>query len=152
MKKARGLVVGLLGVGIAFVVALFSFTPVGGSFEERISLPWLFRVRGSIDPPAEIVIVALNKQSAAYLALSPDTRTWPRSLHAQLIHNLVEAGASVIVFDVAFKESRSKEEDDALAAAIAGARRVISTNGVSSFGDPRSTRKEKYPLPSCWSR
>ena len=62
MKKARGLVVGLLGVGIAFVVALFSFTPVGGSFEERISLPWLFRVRGSIDPPAEIVIVALNKQ------------------------------------------------------------------------------------------
>lgn len=125
MRKARGVALWLVAAATAFVVALFSFTPVGVDFEERVSLSWLFRVRGPIEPPPEVVIVALNKQSADYLDLPADVRAWPRSRHAELIHNLVQAGASAIVFDVAFKDPRSREEDDELAAAIASARRVL---------------------------
>ncbi len=48
---------------------------------------------------------------------------WPRSLHAQAINNLGEAGARVIAFDIVFAES--SVDDQILAAAMRNANNVV---------------------------
>ena len=61
---------------------------------------------------------------------------WPRSLHAQAIDNLSQAGAQVIGFDVIFADSSS--DDELLATAMAEADNVVlaavGTQRVSPFG------------------
>ena len=76
----------------------------------------LFHVRGPLPPPPELALVTLNQQAAE--ALGQPRRVFSRQLHAQLINQLSAAGAQLIVFDVAFKDARSEEEDAALEAAI----------------------------------
>lgn len=66
----------------------------------------------------EIVIVAVDDASLG--AYGRSVVTWPRSLHAQLVDRLSEAGARVIAFDLLFSEAT--DEDDALADAIRRAR------------------------------
>jgi adenylate cyclase len=61
---------------------------------------------------------------------------WPRSLHAQAIDNLSQAGAKVIGFDVIFTDSST--DDDMLATAIAEADNVVlaaaGTQPISQAG------------------
>jgi adenylate cyclase len=61
---------------------------------------------------------------------------WPRSLHAQAIDNLSQAGAKVISFDVIFTDSST--DDDMLATAIAEADNVVlaaaGTQPISQAG------------------
>jgi adenylate cyclase len=61
---------------------------------------------------------------------------WPRSLHAQAIDNLSQAGAKVISFDVIFTDSST--DDDMLATTIAEADNVVlaaaGTQPVSQAG------------------
>jgi len=82
-------------------------------------------MRGERFPPEDIVVVALDEESADRLKLSRDIEQWPRSYYARLIHRLAEAGASVIAFDVIFNERRSLSADSDLAAAIHEAGNVI---------------------------
>lgn len=83
----------------------------------------LFHVRGPLPPPPELALVTLNQQAAE--ALGQPRRVFSRQLHAQLINQLSAAGAQLIVFDVAFKDARSEEEDAALEAAIRASGRVV---------------------------
>jgi diguanylate cyclase (GGDEF)-like protein/PAS domain S-box-containing protein len=62
----------------------------------------------------EIVLVAIDSRSIDTLAAWP----WPRHLHAQLIRNLVGAGATDIVFDVDFSSPSTPESDTAFADAL----------------------------------
>lgn len=115
---ASGLLIGGLG-------ALLALSPAGATLEERLGLGWLFRLRGALPPPAEAVVVRLDPDAAAELGLPEKTSAWPRTVHARLIERLAAAGASVIVFDVAFAEPRAAAEDEALAQAIAATGRVV---------------------------
>src|SRR5512134_3510478 len=103
----KGLIFGAcLGLG----AALFALTPLGVALEENVGLAWLFKVRGPLEPPPDVIVVGLDKRSADALGLPPDTsdiRNWPRSLHGQLTDILAERGASIIVFDIAFNTARS---------------------------------------------
>lgn len=83
----------------------------------------LFTARGPIEPPPELALVTLSQQAAE--ALAQPRRYFSRQVHAQLINQLTAAGAELIVFDVAFKEPRSEEEDAALEAAIKSSQRVV---------------------------
>ncbi|MBS0587328.1 MAG: adenylate/guanylate cyclase domain-containing protein [Proteobacteria bacterium] len=114
-----GTLTGLLGV-------ILYLSPAGLWLEERVGLNTLFHLRGAIDAPADVVVIAIDQPSASQLNLSIKPRLWPRSLHAQLITQLAEAGASAIIFDLIFDTpSDIPEQDEALANAIKAAGRVV---------------------------
>ena len=113
-----GLVVGVLG-------GILALTPLGAAIEEDVGLNWLFKIRGPVAAPAEVVVVGIDKRSADRLGLPPMPRDWPRALHGRLIDELTRRGAAVIAFDLAFDRPREPEGDAALAAAMRRSGRVV---------------------------
>lgn len=113
-----GLVVGAIGI-------LLRPTSLGVRLEEEIGLPWLFTVRGRVDPPPDVAIVSIDKSSAQQLGM--DTREWPppRHVHARLIRSLNRHDVSAIVLDVWFERDRSPEDDEDLARAMAESGNVV---------------------------
>ncbi len=113
----------VLSLATGALGCVFALTLFGWKLERDYGLLWLFKARGSVPAPSEVVIVNIDKKSAIELNQAIKIRDWSRSLHAELIDKLVERDASVIVFDVFFDESRPTG-DSVLAAAIARSRRV----------------------------
>jgi serine phosphatase RsbU (regulator of sigma subunit) len=115
---ALGLVVGILGL----LISPFQFAM---NLEEDTGLGLLFKLRGPRKPPADVVVVSIDKQSSDKLDLNNNPDKWPRSLHARLTENLVKEGAKVVAFDVHFIEPRIAEDDNLFAQAIQRAQIVI---------------------------
>ena len=113
-----GVLIGLTGLG-------FGLLSIGLDLDESVGLSLLFKLRGVRQPPPDVAVVSIDKASADHLKLPYDTRKWPRTLHARLIDELVTAGASVIVFDMAFDIGRAAGEDRALADAVSRAGNVV---------------------------
>jgi adenylate cyclase len=91
----------------------------------------LFHLRGPLPPPPELALVTLSQQAAE--ALGQPRRLFSRQVHAQLINQLSQAGAQLIVFDVAFKEARTEAEDAALTAATKAAHRVLLFDYIKRY-------------------
>jgi signal transduction histidine kinase len=108
----------LLGMAIMLL-------PAGYNLEEGLGLSLLFGLRGEITAPKDVVIVAIDEASAMDLQLPRDSRFWSRSWYANLVHRLIDEGASVIAFDLMFSMERSLEEDLDFAAAIREAGNVL---------------------------
>lgn len=113
-----GLLIGIVGL-------LVSFFPAAHDLEEDIGLGLLFKLRGARTPPSDVVVISIDRESAERLNVSPNPDRWPRSLHADLVGNLVREGAKVIVLDIYFIEPRSAADDASLADAIHRARNVV---------------------------
>lgn len=134
-----------LGVATALLFAAYWF---GARLEEQLGLPWLFEVRGAIEPPRDVVVVGLDDRSAAQLGLSSVPREWPRSLHGKLVDELVRRGASVIAFDLRFERPQSAVEDRAFAEAVARAGRVVLFERLLRIESSASSVSiEQQPLP-----
>ena len=118
----KGLIAGTV---TAAVGVLLSLTPLGASFEQSVGLTWLFKLRGPIQAPEDVVVVAIDDQTGSHLGLSKLPREWPRSVHGRLIENLTRQGASVIVFDIDFQLPKQAEDDAAFGKAVADSGRVI---------------------------
>lgn len=116
-----------IGLGAAGVGVLLALSPPGLALEERFGLTWLFRVRGPVEPPTDVLVVSLDQQSAERLRLPEKLRDWPRTVHARLIDRLAEAGAAVIALDLIFDRRRESDpdQDHELARAIADAEVVL---------------------------
>jgi len=116
-------------IGLAAVILtlgiLVSATPQGRGWEEDFGLTWLFRLRGPVDPPRQVLVVTIDRESADRLDLPRNPRKWPRDLHGRLVDRLAQAGASVIAFDVMFQEPRDAARDRAFADAVRRAGNVI---------------------------
>jgi adenylate cyclase len=129
LKPARRLIRWLNGLAVGAFVAVVGLglvlTDLGHDFEKEFGLTWLFKFRGEIEAPRDIVVVAINGNTGEQLGLPALPRDWPRSVHARLIESLVSRGASVVVFDLDLQRSRSAEEDLVFAEAVAGADRVV---------------------------
>ncbi|MEJ2565392.1 MAG: CHASE2 and HATPase_c domain-containing protein [Gammaproteobacteria bacterium] len=95
------------------VVILSSF---GYYLEEDGGLRVLFHLRGPRPAPANVVIVSLDRASSERLDLPYDYSNWPHSYHARLIQKLIDAGASVIGFDVFFTDKKQLTDDDQILA------------------------------------
>jgi adenylate cyclase len=84
-------------------------------------------------PSPNIVIVGVDDSTLETYGRWAD---WPRSLHAQAIDNLSQAGAKVIGFDVIFADS--SPDDEMLATAMTEADNVVlaavGTEPVSQAG------------------
>jgi adenylate cyclase len=116
---------GALGATIAACGALLTLTPLGDALERSYGLGWLFQIRGTVEPPPEVVVVGIDGTTGAALGHPRLPRDWPRTLHAEVVERLVEGGARVIVFDVDFSRVKPGDEDRVLAGAIAEADRVM---------------------------
>lgn len=125
LKKS---IVFILLMGVIGLLA--AITPTMFALEEKIGLDLLFQLRGPRQPPANVVVVALDRQSSKQMNLPMQPRKWPRTVHARLIDRLKMAGAKVIVFDIIFNETQSAETDQALADAIGRAGNVILTQSL----------------------
>ena len=122
-----GVLIAVAGLGIS----LFQFVH---EFEEDVGLGLLFKVRGARKPPADTVVISIDKDSADQLKISDNPEKWPRSLHARLVEVLSKAGAAVVTFDVHFLEPRVAEDDKLFAHAINKADNVI-------LADPMTARE-----------
>jgi adenylate cyclase len=113
------LLIGMLGVFAAFM-------PPVERLEQSWGLSWLFQLRGPRPAPEEVVIVAIDQESAQQLNLPLRPSAWPREIHARLVNELVRAGAKAIVFDLIFESpSPVPAQDRALAEAIRQAGNVV---------------------------
>jgi adenylate cyclase len=117
------------GIAVGAVCAALLGIPVVRDLEQEFGLPWLFKLRGPMHPPDEVVVVAMDHRAASRIYLPRDSERfhrcegiaigrapsthvslpalpsrWPRCLHAQLTDRLAAAGAGTIVFDVLFRE------------------------------------------------
>jgi len=121
-RRVKGL---LFGIVTGLVGVILGLTPLGVDFEKHVGLDWLFEVRGAIEPPPEVALVAINERDIAGLGLPKLPRDWPRSIHGELIEKLVAQGAAVIVFDMDFQRPKAAEDDAAFARAVADSERVV---------------------------
>ena len=77
-----------------------------------------------------ITIVGIDEASATQLNLN---WPFPRSVHAEVIDRLVEAGAAVIAFDVQFSQPTTPEDDARFARAIAAAGNVVLASSYDYY-------------------
>ena len=68
---ASGLI-GALGTALCL-------TAIGFEFERELGLSWLFAVRGPVEPPSDVAIVAIDGTTGAALGLPRMPREWPRA-------------------------------------------------------------------------
>jgi adenylate cyclase len=105
----------LIGVGCLFTLVALLVQPF-----YSINLWFSDQLFTSEPPSPNIVIAGIDDNTLAAYGRWAD---WPRSLHAQAIDNLSQAGAKVIGFDVIFADSSS--DDEILATAMTEADDVV---------------------------
>ena len=105
--------------------------------DESLGLGLLFTVRGTVTPPADVVVVSISRDSAAAVGQPAELDRWQRSLHAELLDSLVAAGANAVAFDLFFDEPRT--DDAQLAEAIARAGNVVLGERIVQDPDGRSS-------------
>ncbi len=99
--------------------------PVATALEESLGLDLLLALRGPRPAPADVMVVAIDRESAEALNVPTRLEKWPRTMHARLVDALSGAGAAVIAFDVMFDEPQTLAHDTALARAVSRARNVV---------------------------
>ncbi|MEE9411550.1 MAG: CHASE2 domain-containing protein, partial [Methylococcales bacterium] len=113
-----GLLIGLVGVTLII-------SPFGQKLEESLGLKSLFQMRGHLSPPPNVSLLSIDAASLDALDMPYKPGTWPRSLYADIIRKLNAQGAELIVFTLAFDQSQSDVEDQALADVMALSGNVV---------------------------
>jgi adenylate cyclase len=134
MKLNRWVTILLVALVASLIhTQLFYYPPIGERIEPW-SLDLWFNLRGEIDPPEQVMLVAMDEDSYEELNLAMDT-AWPRAVHARLLRRLAKAGVRRVIFDVAFLgESSSKKADAELAKALGLLPTVIGADSGTSVG------------------
>lgn len=104
---------------------LLAVSPLGHWLEEEISLPWLFKWRGEIPAPQDVVVVSIDQETSRRLNLPNVPRKWPRDLHGRLVDKLHQHGASAVAFDIIFEETRNTDHNQRFAQALSRANNVV---------------------------
>ena len=128
-KSARGaLITGIVAGAIGLIASMM---PPLLELEESFGLSVLYALRGAVDPPEDVVIVSISRESAEALGLVEDLRLevdltgWPRALHANLVATLSAAGVKLIAFDIHFRDLQEESADASFLAAVKEAGSVI---------------------------
>lgn len=126
MLNAKGKMVRWLApITVLVCYALWAVSPWGIALEERLGLELLFQWRGVRPPPPNVVVLAINKESAKALGLSPKLYEWSRITYGQAVNQLSRLGARLVIFDVFFEKARDPVGDQAFAEAMRNAGNVL---------------------------
>jgi two-component system phosphate regulon sensor histidine kinase PhoR len=109
----------------------------------------LIRTRGTVAPPDDVVIVAIDEASIARFGRFP----WSRELTARAVDALAPAQPKVIALDVLYSEPTTDASDAALAASIARAGNVVLAAQLVEASDDKDQRGVQWlrPLPAIES-
>ncbi|HLB30395.1 MAG TPA: adenylate/guanylate cyclase domain-containing protein [Gammaproteobacteria bacterium] len=137
-RRRQGLHILLILAGVTLYFLVACAARLWQTLEYRTT-DLFFRWRNLIEnpaPPDDIVIVAIDE-----LSMQEFNRQWPwpRTMHAELVRALKEAGAAVIGFDVLFSEpdGNGDDADAEFAAAMAEAGNVILAEDRQRVDDAR---------------
>ena len=141
--------------------ALVAVSPVGRWLERELGLPLLFELRGPIDPPPEVVIVAQDVASSEALERAGNLDKFPRTRLAEVVEQVTAAGARALALDLELDAAQS--EDKKLADALAANDKAVlfvesRDDGGAAGRDPRpefaaeAAALAPFPLPEEGSR
>jgi signal transduction histidine kinase len=102
----------------------------------------LVRAQGTMKPPDEVVIVAIDEASIKRFGRFP----WPRGLMAQALRRLSDARPKVIALNVLYSDPTNEADDAALADAIKSAGNVVVA--AQLVGTPLGGAEWLRPLPA----
>lgn len=127
---------------VILIANVLVFLDAFRSVEARLS-DRLFLARA---PRSDIVIVAIDDESLQAVGRWP----WPRRVHAELINILKPAQPAVVVFDIAFFESSSAADDEALAKAMVSVPAVLTVEAqaLSARQRPWQGSGVLQPIPA----
>jgi len=139
----------LENLGWAALVALihtgFFLSPWGKALEMRFLDLW-FNIRGPINPPNDVVVVAIDEDSYGVLGY-PLNQAWPRAVHATLLKRLAAAGAKRVAFDIGFFDPWPiAEVDDELLRAMRLVPTIIGSDVVKGKEEHSEKQALKPPL------
>ncbi|MGD8834008.1 MAG: adenylate/guanylate cyclase domain-containing protein [Desulfobacteraceae bacterium] len=117
-------------LGIGLLGTLGSLLPVLSVAEDNLGLHLLYWWRGPEKSHADVVVVAIDRESARAFNLPAAAHKWPRMLHARLLNRLTASGVAVVAFDLIFHDPQNISDDQALGVAIAEAGNVILTQPI----------------------
>ena len=121
-----------LGLAGAIVAIALSFVfPEIYQVGEWKTMDLRFRVQGTIETDPRIVMVDADDASSTQYGRWP----WKRSVHAEMIKLLKEAGAETVIYDVLFAYSGDAEEDSLLVHATKDAGNIVFPVAIN-LGDP----------------
>jgi adenylate cyclase len=119
-----------LCIGTGLLGILGSLLPLLSAAEENLGLRALYMLRGPQKPPSDVVVVAIDRESAHSLNLPTAPHKWPRMLHARLLERLTNLHVTLVCFDLIFYDQRDPAGDRAFAAAMRKAGNVILTQTI----------------------
>lgn len=121
-QRFRTILFLLIGLGTTGLVLLTWGFGVLDSFE-RDSIDARFSIRGAREPPAQIVVVAIDDVTTNDL----DQTVWPypRRLHAGVLDSIAADHPRAIAVDIQFTEQTTELDDNALLDAVANAKNVV---------------------------
>lgn len=117
-----------IGTGLLGIIC--SSLPFLSAAEEKLGLHILYLLRGPQKPPDDVVVIAIDRESARSLDLPAAPHKWPRTLHARLLAQLKAQQAEVVCFDLIFYDAQDPTGDRAFAAAIRNAGNVILSQTI----------------------
>lgn len=106
------------------------------------SVNMLFRFRGQLPAPDDIVIVAIDDASLQQVGNWP----WPRTVMASALDRITDAHPRAVGLDVIYAEPSEPEADQRLAAAIRHNGRVVLPAQLTEF----ETTQSDLTGPSTW--
>jgi len=118
-RRLFAIVFAFVGLAVASFIHGLDFAEFTEKFYKQIA----FNLRGELPPDPRIRLVAIDEHSISLLEGAGIYYPFPRTLHADLIRKLADAGARMVVFDILFStEAFDLSEDEAMRDAIAYAR------------------------------
>ena len=134
LKRVRS---GILLAAIpAALGLLFVHWPLIASIEQTYGRDLLFKLRGPIEAPRGVCVVALDDASFLERDLDP-LAPWPRGLYGELVETLRNEGALVTAFDVLFDREGDPEQDLRFEIGLFDAGNVVLGSSVERTEDPR---------------
>jgi EAL domain-containing protein (putative c-di-GMP-specific phosphodiesterase class I)/CHASE2 domain-containing sensor protein/GGDEF domain-containing protein len=127
-------------VVVAALALLFGLAQSGmlASLDRRLG-DWRLGLTPT-EPTGSTVVVEIDSKSLAEIGVWP----WPRTLHADLLDRLMDAGANDVVFDIDFSSASDPAGDAALAAAL---ERAGGYAYLAAFGQGTGQERSAFTRP-----
>ena len=139
---------GLFLVAAMVLLGILSLTPLLETLELK-NYDLMMYLRGSLAPPEDVLIVAIDQTSLDEFARLGLSWPWPRAIYGELVQILSQQGAKVIIFDVVFDvPSANSVQDAAFAQAVVQSRMpVVLAAHVEYVQDARfNLHQEVLPI------